>query len=164
MNDNGGNQIKIKNIWQGKRQTPSLLLSASSPFRLSPAFFNGGGKMKLLLTIMFVVIATQAYAMDASWYSRADLIRDGQDKRTHFVMANGKVFNDNDMVCASWDYPLNVWLLVRNKSNGKSVLVKNSDRTARRFKGKRCDLSKGAFARIADCKQGIVQVLVELLE
>ena len=107
------------------------------------------------------ILPSTPIRLQASWYSRADLIRDGQDKRTHFVMANGKVFYDDFMVCASWDYPLNSLLLVTNLDNGLSVVVKNSDRTAKRFKGKRCDLSKGAFSRIASCKQGVVPVLVE---
>jgi rare lipoprotein A len=117
--------------------------------------------MKLLLTILFVVIVTNAWALDASWYSRADLIRDGQDKRTHFIMANGREFHDEGLTCASWDYKLGTYIRVRNNENGKSVVVMVTDRTARRFKGKRVDLSKYAFNQIADCKQGIVPVSVK---
>lgn len=113
--------------------------------------------------ILAIFLYGSAFAMEASWYSRADLIRDGQDKKTHFIMANGKEFHDKDMVCASWDYPLGSYLSIRNNSNGKSVVVKVSDRTARRFKGKRVDLSKGVFSKIADTKQGIVPVQVEVV-
>lgn len=118
---------------------------------------------KILLTILFVVMAHTAFAMDASWYSRADLVRDGQDKITHFIMANGKEFKDDGLTCASWDYKLGTYIRVRNNANGKSVVVKVTDRTARRFKGKRVDLSKGAFSQIASCKQGIVPVSVEVV-
>jgi len=39
-----------------------------------------------------------------------------------------------------------------------------NDRTARRFKGKRIDLSKAAFGRIADLDRGIMAVQVERVE
>lgn len=115
----------------------------------------------LLLITLLLTNQAIAQTLTASWYSRADLIRDGQDKKTHFIMANGKEFKDDSMVCASWDYPLNTWLLVTDIKSGKSVIVRNCDRTARRFKGKRVDLSKGAFDKIANLKQGIIQVKVE---
>ena len=124
-------------------------------------------KKILILTttiILSILITGNCWAMQASWYSRKDLVRDGQDRRTHFIMANGKEFTDDFMVCASWDWPLGTLVRVTNMDSGRSVIVRVSDRTARRFKGKRIDLSKGAFSRIADCKQGIVQVLVEKLE
>ena len=120
-----------------------------------------------LLCILGILTTCNCWAMQASWYSRKDLVRDGQDKRTHFIMANGKEFKDDDMVCASWDYPLGTLVRVTSINaghRGNSVIVRVSDRTARRFKGKRIDLSKGAFSKIADCKQGIVQVLIERLE
>jgi rare lipoprotein A (peptidoglycan hydrolase) len=41
-------------------------------------------------------------------------------------------------------------------SGGKSVIVQVTDRCNKRFKGKRVDLSKGAFSKIANTKQGIV--------
>ena len=123
--------------------------------------------MVTIYTLFAVLIYTSivhAEVLTASWYSRADLVRDGQDKRTHFIMANGKEFKDDALVCASWDWPLGTWVCVTNRVTGAVVVVRVSDRTARRFKGKRIDLSKGAFNKIADCKQGIVQVLVERLE
>jgi len=117
-----------------------------------------------ITTIILVTLTTSSFAMQASWYSRKDLVRDGQDKRTHFIMANGKEFKDDSMVCASWDYPLNTLVRITNIARGNSIVVRVSDRTARRFKGKRIDLSKGSFSRIANCKQGLVQVRVERLE
>jgi rare lipoprotein A (peptidoglycan hydrolase) len=125
------------------------------------ALFTSGGIMKLLLTILFVVITTNAYAMQASWYSRAALVRDGQDKITHFVMANGKEFFDEGLTCAAGkQYKLNTYLRIRNNDNGKEVVVKVTDRLNRRFYQTRIDLSKYAFSQIASLKQGIVPVTV----
>jgi rare lipoprotein A len=114
-----------------------------------------------ILAIILATLTTNSWAMQASWYSKADLIRDGQDKITHFIMANGKEFKDEGKTCASWDFKLGTSVRITNNGNGKSVIVTVTDRTARRFKGKRIDLSKGAFSKIADCKQGIVSVSVE---
>ena len=115
----------------------------------------------VIFTILATLIYSSCFAMDASWYSRAALTRDGQDKITDFIMANGKEFFDEGLTCASWDYKLGTYIRVRNNENGKSVIVQVTDRTARRFKGKRVDLSKYAFSQIASCKQGIVSISVE---
>jgi rare lipoprotein A len=123
--------------------------------------------MKALILILILLIPQVCYGKEltASWYSVSSLIQEGTRKFGEKpTMANGKEFKDEDMVCASWDYPLNTWLLVKNVKTGVSVIVKNSDRTARRFKGKRIDLSKKAFSLLANCKQGIVSVEVTELK
>ena len=114
-----------------------------------------------IMTIILGILITDSWAMQASWYARADLIRDGQDKITHFIMANGREFKDEGLTCASWDYKLGTSVRVTNNENGKSIVVVVTDRTSRRFKGKRIDLSRDSFARIANLKQGLVQVSVE---
>ena len=123
---------------------------------------------KIIFSSLIILLNfTQLYAgqnLIASYYSVESLHKDGQWNITKGKMSNGKEFKDADMVCASWDYPLNCMLLVKNLSNGLSVVVKNSDRTARRFKGKRCDLSKGAFSRIANCKSGIIPISIEVVK
>jgi rare lipoprotein A (peptidoglycan hydrolase) len=107
-----------------------------------------------------------AWALDlkASWYSVSELKRDGQWKLTKGVMANGKIFTDEGQTCASWDFPLNTRLRIRNVSTGHDVFVTNTDRTARRFKGKRIDLPKGAFNQLAPLKQGLINVQVEIVK
>jgi len=122
-----------------------------------------GGLMVVAL-VMMMSSGAHAAELKASWYSRSDLVRDGQYKLTHFIMANGKEFFDNGRTCASWDYAIGTHLLVKNISNGKTVMVEVTDRTARRFKGKRIDLAKNSFAQIADCKQGIVLVNVKVIK
>jgi rare lipoprotein A len=118
----------------------------------------------LILALCLMPYLSYANTLKASWYSRADLIRDGQDKITHFIMANGKEFFDNGYTCASWDFRLGTRVKVTNKQTGKSVIVQVTDRTARRFKGKRIDLSKGSFAKLANISQGIIQVSVEVIK
>jgi len=119
----------------------------------------------VILTITLSILITgNCWAMQASWYSISSLQKEGTYRYSKGVMANGKKFSDSSPTCASWDYPLGTWLCVTNGRSGASVVVRVTDRTARRFKGKRIDLSKGAFSQIADCKQGIVQVLVEEID
>lgn len=122
-----------------------------------------------ILMIMVITLASgcarEAWAMDltASWYSEAALKRDGQWDITHGRMANGQLFTDSGLTAASWDFPLGTTVKVTRTDTKASVVVLVADRTARRFKAKRIDLSKGAFSRIADCKQGIIPVTVEAL-
>lgn len=100
----------------------------------------------------------------ASWYSVDSLTKEGTWKNGKSKpMANGKQFYDNLLVAASRDYPLNTRLRVTNLENGRSVCVKVTDRIGKRFKGKRIDLSKGAFGQIANHEQGVVPVKVEVI-
>lgn len=102
-----------------------------------------------------------AQELEASWYSVQSLKDEGTWGYSHGQMANGQYFTDSGRTAACWDFPLNTMVRVTNITNGKSVSVKVVDRTARRFKGKRIDLSISAFSQIADLKQGLAKVIVE---
>lgn len=55
-------------------------------------------------------------------------------------MANGKKFSQRLSVCASNDWPLGTWLKIT--ANDRSVAIRVTDRMAKRFNGKRVDLSR----------------------
>ena len=101
--------------------------------------------------------------LTASYYSVKSLHRDGQWKITEGVMANGKHFNDNAMVCANRLFSLGTILRITNLENGKSVVVETADRIGKRFARTRIDLSRDAFARISNLEQGIIPVRIEVL-
>jgi len=93
----------------------------------------------------------------ASWYSCAE---------TSGVCANGSKLDDNALTCASWDFPFGTNLCVTNNKNKKSIVVKVTDRgpSMKLYeKGRKIDLTKGAFEKIADLKNGIIAVSVEEL-
>ena len=120
-----------------------------------------------LITVNTLIIPVDpcfALQLQASWYSTESLKKEGTYKTSKGVMANGKLFSDKELVCASWDFPLNTYLLISNPATNKTVIVLVSDRTNRRFKGKRIDLSKEAFRRIAPLKSGLCKVLVEVIK
>jgi len=107
----------------------------------------------------------EAWAMEltASWYSVQSLKDEGTWKHSKGVMANGRQFSDDSMVAASWNWPLGTKVKVTRTDTKASVVVLVADRTARRFKDKRIDLSKKAFGLLADHKQGLVLVTVEAI-
>jgi rare lipoprotein A len=120
---------------------------------------------KLGFFILIFLLFTQAQATEpliltASWYSIASLKRDGQWKITKGVMANGEKFRDEGFTCASRDFKLGTKLLI-TAGNGKSVIVRVTDRINKRYKGKRIDLSKSAFNLLAPLSQGLILVTVE---
>ena len=82
------------------------------------------------------------------------------------VMANGQYFYDSNFSCASWDYPLGTSLYIFCPSTNVGISVKVTDRTARRFKGKRIDLSKSAFAYLSNGNlgKGLLKVKVEVIK
>jgi len=128
-------------------------------------------KTILLITIYTLAALTtfsraqhipQPAYLTASYYSVSSLHKDGQWKLTKGIMSNGKLFNENDYTCATRFFPCGSILHIKNLSNGKSVIVKVTDKIGKRSAKTRIDLSRAAFARIANLRQGIVKVKVEV--
>ena len=110
---------------------------------------------------LFKGCVAHAQELTASYYSRASLIQEGTAKyNPGFIMANGKVFYDNNFTCACNSYKLGDRLRVTGR-DGRSVVVVVTDRTAKRFTGKRIDLSISAFSKISDTCRGLEKVMVE---
>ena len=89
----------------------------------------------------------------ASWYSETDPFI---NKHT----ANGEVFDDSKLTCASWHFPFGTYLEVQNLSTGKSVVCRVNDRGPSKRLHRLIDLTKTAFGRIAELKRGLIKVSV----
>jgi len=134
------------------------------------SFLTKLGKVTLAAVILIVlaglvlIFCALAHAepvhMTASWYSAASLKREGTWKHGEQKMANGRRFDERALTCAARLWPLGTVLRVTNVKTGKSVRVVVTDRIGKRFARTRVDLTKAAFARIADTKQGVVKVRV----
>ncbi|WP_201536419.1 septal ring lytic transglycosylase RlpA family protein [Psychrobacter ciconiae] len=87
----------------------------------------------------------------ASWYGRQF-----HGRKT----ASGDVFDMNGLTAAHRSLPLNCYVKVTNKDNGKSVVVKVNDRGP--FHGNRVlDLSYGAAKRLGITNKGVGNVSIE---
>lgn len=75
--------------------------------------------------------------------------------------ASGEIFYMDSLTCASNIHPLGSKLKVTNLENNRSVIVRVTDRGGFSKMGRILDLSRGAFAKIADVRKGIVKILVE---
>lgn len=121
----------------------------------------------MFICLWLMVEYACAEILTASWYSVQSLKDEGTFKYSKGVMANGKKFNDLAFTAASWDYPLGTTVKVTNIKTGASVQVMVTDRTARRFKGKRIDLTPIAFKAISGkwgLEEGLVKVRVEVIK
>ena len=74
--------------------------------------------------------------------------------------ASGVIYDKNKLTCASNTHKLGTKLKVTNTENNKSVIVTVTDRGG--FNKVTLDLSKKAFSTIADLKQGIINVNIEV--
>ena len=106
----------------------------------------------LLYVILLIPIITNAATV--SWYGHGF-----HGKRT----ANGEVFNQNALTCASNSHKMGTKLLVTNPATNKSVVVKVNDTGGFKKYGRTLDLSKAAFSRIAPLKQGTAKVKIQVL-
>ncbi|MCF5843218.1 septal ring lytic transglycosylase RlpA family protein [Aeromonas veronii] len=76
--------------------------------------------------------------------------------------ASGERYRNNLNSAAHMELPFGSMVRVTNLANGKSVVVKVNDRGA--FKsGRIIDLSKSAFGSIANIREGVIKVKVEVL-
>jgi rare lipoprotein A len=107
--------------------------------------------MKMLMLFLLLAATAQA-APVASWYG---------EKHRGRITASGQRFNPDRLTAASWKHPLGTRLLVTH--GGRSVRVVVNDRgPARRLK-REIDLSRAAFARLADPDRGLIRVKIERL-
>lgn len=79
--------------------------------------------------------------------------------------ADGSIYNKYDFTTAATKkYKLGEVLKVTNPNNGKSVIVKVTDRGAFKKYGRLLDLSRAAFDEIADLRKGVIKVIVEKIK
>jgi rare lipoprotein A len=115
------------------------------------------------VVLLFVAVCS-AETGQASWYSYQSCVREGT---SGVFTATGERFNENDFTCAMPNRSMfGKMVRVTNLDNGKSVTVRCNDYgPAKRLvkKGRIIDLSKGAFAKIASLKRGLIFVRIEVL-
>jgi rare lipoprotein A len=90
----------------------------------------------------------------ATWYGAAV-----QGHRT----ANGERFDRNALTAAHRSLPLNSRARVVNLSNGRSVVVRITDRGPLSWTGRDIDLSEAAAREIGMIRSGVAQVRIEPL-
>jgi len=122
--------------------------------------------LSIILVGFFLSVCYGEESLKASWYSRASLIKEGTWKYGERMMANGKQFDEEAFTCATRLYRLGTMLRITNRDNGKSVVVKVTDRIGKRFAKTRIDLTPIAFKCISGSqglKIGLLSVKVEKL-
>lgn len=105
-----------------------------------------------VILLSSVLLVTSANAGVASWYG---------GKFHGRTTASGEVFNKWAMTAASNSHKMGTKLLVTNKANGKSVVVKVNDTGGFKKYGRTLDLSRGAFAKIANINKGVIKVTIK---
>jgi rare lipoprotein A len=99
---------------------------------------------------IFLTPPAQAEVTESSWYG---------DECKGKPMANGKPFNPSALTCASWDYPLGTKLRVTHGKRFVVVMVTDRGPAKRLYKqGRKLDLSREAFRRLAPLKLGLIRV------
>lgn len=76
--------------------------------------------------------------------------------------ANGEIFNQEKLTAACNILPLGTWIKVTNLRNGKSVIVKTTDRLHPKMR-RLVDLSRAAAKKLGYIHNGLTRVKVEVL-
>ncbi|MCF5908940.1 septal ring lytic transglycosylase RlpA family protein [Aeromonas veronii] len=120
----------------------------------------------LLLVCLLLAACSSRYdeSHGGSWrgYSKTGYASYYADRYHGKKTASGEIYRSNLNSAAHMELPFGSMVRVTNLANGKSVVVKVNDRGA--FKsGRIIDLSKSAFGSIANIRDGIIKVKVEVL-
>lgn len=110
----------------------------------------------LLLTLSTAFVKTNAQTQKgkASYYSKS---------MTGALTSSGERLHHDSLTCAHLRYPFGTKLKVTNMRNGKSVIVRVTDRGPY-IKGRIIDLSWGAAKQLDMLSQGVVMVSVEKVD
>lgn len=105
-----------------------------------------------------------SYPGRASWpvHGEAGIASYYADKYQGRLTANGERFNMYDPTAAHKSLPFDSIVRVVNRGNGRSVVVRINDRGPF-IKGRIIDLSYAAFGRIASHRDGLADVVIEVL-
>ncbi|MFC3606370.1 septal ring lytic transglycosylase RlpA family protein [Stutzerimonas tarimensis] len=117
--------------------------------------------LPLVLLLLFALLAGCA-SKGPSGYSQTGQASFYGARHHGNQTANGERFNQRAMTAAHRSLPFGSKVRVTNLDNGKQVTVRINDRGPF-VRGRIIDLSRGAFARIADTRQGIVPVKIEVI-
>ena len=118
------------------------------------------GQAKTAMAIPGVPVRTGS----ASWYSEESCKREGT---SGVWTASGEKFFDDCDTCAMRSRDFGKYYRVTNIRNNKSVVVRHNDFGPNRTlyeQGRIVDLSKGAFRKIANLRDGVVEVKIEEVE
>ena len=108
----------------------------------------------MTLAALLILSCLTCQAADrASWYG---------EKHRGLPMANGQRFNPDKLTAASWFFDFGTKVVVTHAN--RSVVVEITDRgpAKRLFQdGRKIDLSRAAFAELADPDLGLIDVTVK---
>ena len=133
------------------RQPTSLALNSSLLASNTAQVTNDDDVLERLTAVASNSISKFSQTGLASWYGRQF-----HGRKT----ASGDTFDMNGLTAAHRSLPLNCYVKVTNKTNGKSVVVKVNDRGP--FHGNRVmDLSYGAAKQLGITNKGVGNVSIE---
>lgn len=99
---------------------------------------------------------------DAKGFSQQGEASFYADKFQGRLTANGERFNQRAQTAAHKRLPFGTKVRITNIANSKSTVVRINDRGPF-VSGRVIDLSKSAFRRIANTREGVIDVKVEVL-
>ena len=127
------------------------------------------GKLNVLREILIIILALgciSAYAKKApKWVGYTEsgkasyYAKKFQSKKT----ASGELYDKAKKTAAHKKLPFGTKVKVKNKKNGKSVIVIINDRGPF-VKGRIVDLSGAAFSSIANFDDGVIDVIIHVVE
>ena len=114
--------------------------------------------LKLLLLLPLIILQPNTFTITkppieiiASWYGKESCVRED------CKMANGEVFDENKISCASRQfYGKTIWI----EYGDKEILCPVKDKIAVEYDDTRIDLSKAGFAKLDNLNKGLINIKI----
>lgn len=120
--------------------------------------------MKYILLVVFLLLPATAFGATASWYDSESVKREGTCHESKCYTASGKEIHALERsktdFAASNDFKIGTRLRVCGKVSGKCVDVTVLDRGGFKKYGRKIDLAKRSFQKIASLDKGIAEVSI----
>ena len=130
-------------------------------------FPSDGFRAVLIGTLIFtlvILLVSDCYSYTASYYTKESCQKEGT---SGVWTASNEPYNENDLTCAMRSRDFGKYYRITNLGNNKSVIVRHNDFGPSKKlyeQGRIIDLSRKAFEQIADLKEGVIQVKIELVK
>ena len=106
----------------------------------------------VLVVFKHEIVATgQISSVVASWYGFESCVNPS------CLMANGEVFDEDEISCASRTHYGKV---LEISYKGKTILCRVNDKNSKKYDATRVDISRAGFLELENLDKGIIQVVI----
>lgn len=147
-----------------RNRAKEVLDTITKTIKDNPNDFELGSKIRSLFLSVFLLFCFTSFGQNTNSNKEVHKVSYYGGSFHGKKTANGDKYDKNNLTCAATkNYKFGTILKVTNVKNGKSVVVKVTDRGNFAKLNRTLDLSEKAFKTIGNIKSGLLKVYIEII-